>query len=313
MSRIKNLLNLLRVKQYFKNGLLFVGLFFSVSLFNLSLYPLLILGFIVLCCVSSINYIINDIRDVEKDKRHSEKIKKKPLASGEISVIVAIGIIIALTAIAIMIIVLFIHNFLFITMIILLFITGQLYNHLFKNIAFMDIVVLSLGYLWRALAGAVLIEVVVSPWLLLAIFEIAMFLSIAKRKGDLELLGTENAIEHKKIYEKYNIMLLNQFQTIISSSIFITWTLYLIIKFNFFTEASLYFRDYIVFLTVPLLLYIIMRYLYLSTEKPKIARSAEKLFTDKGMVIAGVFLFIILLFAFYYEIIIKLLISIFLQ
>jgi len=262
--------------------------------------------------VSSINYIINDIRDIEKDKKHPEKLKNKPLSSGEISVLVAIGIIIVLAAITILIIVLFIQNFLFITMIILLFITGQLYNHLFKNIAFMDLLVLSLGYLWRALAGAVLIEVIVSPWLLLAIFEIAMFLSIAKRKGDLELLGSETAIEHKKIYKKYTITLLNQFQTIISSSIFITWTLYLIIKFNFFSEESLFFRDYIVFLTVPLLLYIIMRYLYLSTEKPKIARSAEKLFTDKGMVIAGASLIIILAFAFYYEIIINLLISIFL-
>jgi 4-hydroxybenzoate polyprenyltransferase len=311
-GKVKQFLNLLRIRQYYKNGLIFVGLFFSINLFNFALYPLVFLGLVVLCCVSSINYIINDILDIEKDKKHPEKLKKKPLASGEISVLIAICVVILLAALATVIILLFIQNFFFVLMAILLLVTGQAYNHIFKDLAFTDLVVLSLGYLWRALAGVVLISVIVSPWLLLAIFEIAMFLSIAKRKGDLELLGEETAKEHKKTYEQYNLNLLNQFQTIITTSIFITWTLYLIIKFNFFTDELFYFRDYIVFLTVPILLYILMRYLYLSSEKPEIARSAERLFLDKGILIAGALLFGILIFAFYYEIIYNTLGSIFL-
>jgi len=299
-SKIKSIFHLLRIRQYYKNGLIFVGIFFSLNLFNFSLYPLVILGLIVLCCVSSINYIINDIVDIEKDKKHPEKLMKKPLSSGEIPVIVAFVLIFILAVIVILLTFLYLLNFNFITMIILLFVTGQLYNHLFKKFAFTDLIVLSLGYLWRALAGVVLINVILSPWLLLAIFEIAMFLSIAKRKGDLELLGTKIAKEHKKIYELYNTRLLNQFQTIVSTSIFITWTLYLIIRFNLFADEALYFRDYIVFLTVPILLYIIMRYLYLSKEKPEIARRAEKLFLDKGILIAGLTLLIILISAFYF-------------
>ena len=84
-SKIKNLINLLRVRQFYKNGLIFLGAFYSESLLNFSLYPILVLGFILLCCASSINYIINDLVDIEKDKRHPEKIKSRPLASGELS------------------------------------------------------------------------------------------------------------------------------------------------------------------------------------------------------------------------------------
>ncbi len=300
-KKIKNLLYLLRVRQYYKNGLIFVGLFFSLNILDFSYYITVFLGFILLCCVSSINYIVNDIIDIEKDKKHSEKLPKKPLASGEISIFVAFLIIGILAAIIIIAIIIFLPNWAFIFMLVLLFITGQCYNHFFKDIAFADLVVLSLGYLWRALAGVVLTEVYISPWLLLAIFEIAMFLSIAKRQGDLELLGEKFAKEHKKIYEHYSVELLKQFQTIITSSIFITWTLYLIIRFNLFSGDALYVRDYIVFITVPLLLYIIMRYLYLILEKPEVARSAEKVFTDKGILIAGGILFGILTYAFYYD------------
>ncbi|MFW9880206.1 MAG: UbiA family prenyltransferase, partial [Candidatus Thorarchaeota archaeon] len=193
-SKIKNILHLLRVRQYYKNLMIFVGIFFSRMMFEPSLYLDLIIGFILLCCASSFNYIINDLKDIEYDKSHPEKIRKKPLASGELSVYFAILLLVILTAISIFFLVFIIPNFGLIVMILLIIITGQLYNHIFKNYAFVDILVLSTGYLWRALAGCVIIEQYVSAWLFLAIFEIALFLSIAKRKGDLLLLGKDKAI-----------------------------------------------------------------------------------------------------------------------
>ncbi|MFX1338338.1 MAG: UbiA prenyltransferase family protein, partial [Promethearchaeota archaeon] len=236
-SRIKNILNLLRVRQYYKNTLIFWGAFFSESLLDFSLYPILFLGFILLCCASSINYIINDIRDIEKDQRHPEKMKNRPLASGEISVTFALLLLILLTAIIGFSLLFIISNWNFAIMILLVIITGQLYNHVFKKYAFIDILCLSIIYLWRALAGCFLIDVFISPWLFLAIFEIALFLVIAKRKGDLMLLnslGEENAIAHKKSYDQYSIKLLEQFHVIIAGSLFITYSLYLIIHFNLF-------------------------------------------------------------------------------
>lgn len=310
VSKIRSLLSLLRVRQYYKNGLIFFGLFFSENFLNFSYYLSFIIGFIVLCCASSINYIINDIKDINDDKNHPEKIKKKPLASGDLSITFAILILICLSIIIIFSWFL-IPNMLFFLMVALLIITGQLYNHVLKNYAFVDIIILSLGYIWRALAGSYLIQLQLSPWLFIAIFEIAMFLSIAKRKGDLMILGEkENAIEHKKVYDIYTPKLLDQFYIMIGASLFITYALYLIAHFNLTSEdpSQFIFHEYVSIFSIPVFLYIIMRYIYLTTTKPKIARNPEKVIFDKGIIIAGLILIAILSFSYYYDNIITLLI-----
>ncbi|MBD3254482.1 MAG: hypothetical protein GF383_05285 [Candidatus Lokiarchaeota archaeon] len=301
MSKLKSILNLLRVRQFYKNGLIFLGIFFSENLFDFSLYPQLFLGFVLLCCASSINYIINDIRDIEKDKKHPEKLAKRPLASGEISIFFSLILLAILGGIIVFSLIVLVPNWNFAVMIILILVTGQLYNHVFKRFAFVDILSLSLIYLWRALAGCFLIEVFISPWLFLAIFEIALFLVIAKRKGDLMLIGEENAAKHKKSYDQYSIKLLDQFHIIIAGSLFITYSLYLIIHFNLFSNESVNLQEYIAILTIPLSLYIIFRYMYLTSAKPEIARSTEKVFIDPGIVIAGICLVLILSYSFYFD------------
>ena len=302
-SKIRSIVNLLRVRQYYKNILIFVGVFFSKRIFEVGLYFPLILGFILLCCASSFNYIINDIRDVEHDKKHPEKLKKKPLASGDLPVYFAVLLLFVLSAFMIFSLVFLIPNISFVFMIILIILTGQLYNHFFKNYAFIDISVLSTGYLWRALSGVVIIDEYISAWLFLAIFEIAMFLSIAKRKGDLMLLGKDKAVEHKKVYDQYSLKLLDQFHIMIAASLFMTYSLYLILKFNLF-EPTINLQEYIVIFTIPISLYLIMRYMYLTSAKPEIARRTEKAFFDKGIIISGFFLFLILFSSFYYDVIV---------
>ncbi|MFX1361176.1 MAG: UbiA prenyltransferase family protein [Promethearchaeota archaeon] len=298
-STIKNILNLLRIRQYYKNILIFVGSFFGGKLLDISLLPLLILGFIILCCASSINYIINDIMDIEKDKLHPEKLEKKALASGKLSVKFALALITFLSAVILILLIFLIPNLNFIIMLVLVFGTGQLYNYFFKRFAFIDVLVLALIYLWRALAGCVLINVVVSPWLILAVYESALFLVIAKRKGDLILLGEEKAKVHKKIYKQYNMKLLEQFHTITAATILIIYIMYLISQFYLFEDLR-FFYQYLIILSIPTLFYIIMRYMFLTSSKPEIARSTEKVIFDKGILIAGLFLGAIFFFTFYY-------------
>jgi 4-hydroxybenzoate polyprenyltransferase len=281
--------------------MIFVGVFFSEKLFETDLYFTLILGFVLLCCASSFNYIINDIKDIDNDKMHSEKLRKKPLASGELPVYSAILILIVIFLIIIFSSIFLISNPGFIIFIIIMILTGQLYNHIFKNYAFIDIIILSTGYLWRALAGCAIINEFVSAWLFLAIFELAMFLSIAKRKGDLEFLGEDKAINHKKSYDQYSLKLLEQFQIIIAGSLFMTYSLYLIIRFNLAIPGIPVLYEYIVISTIPISLYILMRYMYLTSAKPKIARNTERAFLDKGIIIAGTILMVILFFSFYFD------------
>ena len=300
-SKIKNILNLLRVRQYYKNILIFVGIFFSQKLFETEFYTNLLIGFIILCCASSFNYIINDLVDIKKDKKHLEKIRRKPLASGEVSIIFALILLILLAGIIVLSLIFLIPSLGFIAMIALIVITGQLYNHIFKRYALIDVIILSTGYLWRALAGCVIIREFVSAWLFLAIFELALFLSIAKRKGDLDFLGKEKAIEHKKVYDQYSVKLLEQFHLITAGALFMTYSLYLIIKFNLYEPVIFNPNEYLVIFTIPLALYIIMRYMYLTSFKPEIARNTEKAFLDKGIIIAALILVIILFYSFYYN------------
>ena len=306
-SKITNIIHLLRIHQYYKNVMIFVGIFFSELLipFDFTLYYNLIVGFILLCCASSFNYIINDIRDIENDKKHPEKMRKKPLASGELQVSTAIFLLSLLVLIMTVSLIFIIPNIGLMLMIILMITTGQLYNHFLKNYAFIDIIILSTGYLWRALAGCAIIDQYVSAWLFLAIFEIALFLSIAKRKGDLKLLGKEKALEHKKVYDQYSQKLLDQFYVLIAGSLFMTYSLYLILKFDLAIPGNL--NKYVVIFTIPISLYIIMRFMYLTSFNPKIARNAEKAFLDKGMIAATGMLIIILFLSFYFEKIIEIL------
>ncbi|MFX1496622.1 MAG: UbiA prenyltransferase family protein [Promethearchaeota archaeon] len=303
---MKSIFNLLRVRQYYKNALIFVGIFFSQRLFDISLYFSLLIGFILLCCASSFNYIINDIRDIKSDRNHPEKLKKKPLASKELPVyfaVILIIILILLILIGIITLSFFslIPSLNFALMVLLIIATGQIYNLFLKNYAFIDILILSLGYLWRALAGCFLIEEYVSAWLFLAIFEVALFLSIGKRRADLSYLGREKAIEHKRVYKQYSLELLNQFYTIISSCLFMTYSLYLIFNFKLFDPNSVKLYEYIAIFTIPIALYIIMRYNYLTMAKPKVARSPEKAFFDKGIIISAFILLLILIISFYFD------------
>jgi len=300
-NRVKSILNLLRIRQYYKNALIFVGIFFSYRLFDSSLYFSLILGFLLLCCASSFNYIINDIKDLNTDKKHPEKMKKKPLASGDLSISVAILLLMILSILIIFSLIFLLPNWNFTLMLVFIILTGQLYNHLFKYYAFIDILLLSTGYLWRTLAGIVIIEEYISAWLFLAIFKVAMFLSIAKRKGDLQYLGKDKAIEHKNVYDQYSLKLLDQFYILISGAIFITYSLYLIFKFNLFIPESVKFYEYIAVFTIPISLYIIMRFMYLTSAKPRIARSPERAFFDKGIIVAGIILLGILFMSFYFD------------
>ena len=302
-DKLKAILNLLRIRQYYKNVLIFIAIIFSRKLLDFSLYPNIILGFILLCCASSINYIINDIKDKEKDRTHSEKKKKKPLASGVLSVSFAVFLILILSGIIIISVILFIQDLLFILTLVLLVITGQLYNLVLKNYPFVDLIALSFGYIWRTLAGCVLIGFLISPWLFLAIFEVAMFLVIAKRRGDLFYLGKDKASEHKEVYNQYSQELLVQLHNMMATALFITYSLYLINKFNLdlFGTGTVNLYEYFVILSIPFALYIIMRFIYLTSVKPEIARHAEKIFLDKGILIAGAITGAILLFALYFD------------
>jgi len=302
MNKILAVFQLLRIRQYYKNLIMFIGIFFAGRLFDFSIYPNLFLAFIVTCLSSSITYIINDIKDRESDKIHPEKIKKRPLANGELSILVAIILLILIIGIIIVSLIYF-KNLLFLVLILLIIANGFAYNFFLKKIAFADIIGLSTTYIWRALAGCAVINVRISPWLTITVFLTALFLATGKRIADLELLGLENAKNHKKIYDSYSAPLLNNFLILNATALFVMYTLYCVLgPLEDGSIVPVIENQGLLVYSTPIALYLIYRFIYIVKTKPKIARSPEKMIKDKGMIFGGILLAIIVLITFYLEI-----------
>lgn len=303
-TRLKAVIILLRPHQYYKNILVFFGLFFSANLFRFDLWIPIFLAFIALCLLSSLNYVINDFRDREKDRHHPEKCKR-PLPSGKISTFQAIVIafILLLLIIAIMIVLpLTIHDSesvnitipsktAFILVLGGLFITSQIYSLFLKKIVFADVITISVNYVWRAIAGAVLISVSVSPWLIILCFITAMMLSLAKRKGDLAVLG-EKAKQHKQVFEMYSQELLDQSLATIVAIELLAIFIYLIERH----EKETVF----IVLSLPLFTFVIFRFLYIASSNRVEGRRAELLFLDKQIMFVGILILFLFFLAIYY-------------
>ena len=186
-------------------------------------------------------------------------------------------------------------------LLILVVITGQIYNLLLKNVAFADIISLSTIYIWRALAGCAIIGVRISPWLTITIFLVAMFLASGKRIADLEFLGKVDALKHKKSYDEYSTKLLDYIIVMIATSLFVTFTLYCVLgPMEAGSIVPLENQGLLIF-TAPVALYMIIRFLYLLRAKPEMVRQVEKLIKDISMVIAAVILAIMIILILYVE------------
>lgn len=313
-SILKATIKLMRPQQYYKNVLVLIGLFFSGNLFYFELLIPMVLSFFVLCLISSVNYIINDIRDFEKDKSHPEK-KNRPIASGRISKTFATVLALILLTLSITLIILIpefsslnsiplvgdtslqsatihIHSkTAFFLVVSAIFITSQFYSLFLKKIVFADIIAIAMNYVWRAIAGAVIISVFVSPWLIALSFLVALLLGLAKRQGDLALLG-ETAKEHKEVFEYYTSRLLDQSVAVVSAITVLAIYIYLI---NTFPDETVF-----IILAIPFVFFIMFRYLFLISSNSVAVRKAEKLFLDKQLLFIGGLLGVLFLISIYF-------------
>ncbi len=267
-------LRLLRVSQWYKNLVVYLALFFTSNVLNLPLLFKTTLGFLVLCMTSSSYHILNDIRDVEEDRKHPEK-KTRPIASREVSKNSALSVSIILLAAAL--VVSYVIEPVFFVFVLLLFSASIAYNIRLKEIAFLDIHMIALNFLIKAVSGAFLINVAVSPWLITTVFFMALLLGIGKRRADLHLLG-KDALAHKKVYSVYTEALLDKMLLIVATSLLFTYSLYTFMVHQNQTIPYMMF-------TIPFGSFMIFRYLYLVEEDPIAARKTQYIFKDKHMTI----------------------------
>ncbi len=273
---IKLLIQSLRPKQWTKNVLLFAGLIFSKNLFHLPLFIKALAGFIYFCALSGSLYLLNDLLDREQDKKHPEK-SKRPLASGRLSVKLVVVSVIILSSLALMGSFMLDKSFGFVALIYFLLIIG--YTLWFKNIVILDVIVIALGFVLRAIAGAEIINVTISSWLLMCAIFLALFLGLCKRRHEIVIMGAK-AASHRKILGEYNTILLDQMVSVVTAST--------VIAYAFYTTAPVTIEKFgtrnLIF-TLPFVLYGIFRYLYL-VHKKNLGGSPELiLLKDKSMIV----------------------------
>mgnify|MGYP001162838457 FL=1 len=242
-------ISLLRPQQWYKNLLVFVPIIFSLNLLDIELFFLSLQGFILLCLSSSALYIFNDLIDYEKDKIHPVK-KYRPIVSGKISKQTAF--LIAIVFLAISLICSIILNHIFFLMNLFLIISTIIYTIRGKNIVVLDVSLISINYVFRAVAGGYLLTLDISNWLIVGIFFFALLLSFSKRFNELQFLKT-NSEKHRKSLKRYSIQSLRWSIYFSSAFVIITYSAYAI-------SGSESIEDWRLVLTIPLAILIIWIY-----------------------------------------------------
>ena len=266
----------MRPKQWSKNLLLFVGIVFSQNILQIPLLLKSLAAFGIFCIISGSIYLVNDIADIKNDRVHPLK-SKRPLASGRLKVWVAV---VAVITLIIMVIPLSSYlDFQFSLVALLYFMTMLAYSIVLKHIVILDVLVVSLGFILRAIAGASVIDVKISSWLLICTTFLALFLTLSKRRHELVLLG-ENSGNHRKSLIEYNPYLLDQMMAAVTASAIISYALYTTSQ-----ETVSKFGTRNLIFTLPFVIYGIFRYLYLVHQK-NMGGSPELIFIqDRSMII----------------------------
>jgi len=283
---LKEILISMRPKQWYKNLVIFIGIVFSLNLLDLSLWITVISAFIIFCLISGSIYLINDVLDIEKDRKHPRK-SKRPLPSGDLKPYQAIFA--AVLFICIGFLWSYFINLPFIAITSAFFILMMVYSLVLKHFVIVDILVISTGFVMRAIAGALAISVLVSPWLIICTFLLALFLALGKRRHEISLLGNE-AKNHRSNLESYSTNMLDQMIIVTISALIMSYSLY-----TFFSGKI------VMMLTIPFAFYGIFRYLLLIHSKD-IGGEPEMLFKDRGMLISMILWILIVIGVLYFKI-----------
>ncbi|MCJ7531426.1 MAG: decaprenyl-phosphate phosphoribosyltransferase [Anaerolineales bacterium] len=267
---VSAILKTMRPKQWVKNIVIFAALIFDRQLTKVSSLLPTLAGFFLFCFITGVVYIINDLADLEADRKHPKK-RFRPLAAGVLPVRVAQAVAIILLLLAFPLAYWLSREFAAVAAV--YFLLNLAYSKWLKHIPLIDVLSIAAGFVLRVIAGVVLIEVErFSPWLYVVTTLGALYLGFGKRRAELALLaGDANA--HRRVLNGYTLPFLDQLITIVSSTTIIAYSLYT------FSAPNLPF-NHTMMLTIPFVIYGIFRYLYLVQVEHKGGAPEDLAFTD---------------------------------
>ena len=285
-SNITAILLSMRPRQWTKNMFIFAGIIFSQNLFDLNSFLKVLAGFFIFSFISGCVYIINDINDREEDKKHPVK-RYRPIAAGRLSMRQALTTVVLLFLFSIT--AAFFINRLFGVVTLVYFLLIGFYTFYLKQLVIIDVLTIASGFLLRAVAGVVIVEAFISPWLIVCTVLLALFLALSKRRHEISLLK-EDAVSHRSVLEEYSIPFLDQMITIVSSGTIIAYFLY-----TFSSDKSVYLMA-----TVPFVIYGIFRYLYLIHKHKRGGSPESVLLEDRPLLINIIFWALTAVFILYF-------------
>ena len=265
-STLRAALVSLRPRQWTKNLLLFAGIIFAAKLGDLSRWGEALAAFAAYCAASSASYLVNDVRDAEHDRVHPVK-RARPIARGELSARAAEAVAaLLLVSAALCAAPLGIASILLLCS---FFALQAAYTLALKHIVLLDVMTIGGLFVVRAAAGAAAVEVRISPWLLLCTALLALFLALAKRRGELVLVGAE-ATPGRPVLEGYSLVLVDQLVTVVAASTVISYCLYT------FTARD----SKAMMITIPFVVFGVFRYLLLMHRRDLGEEPEEVLLRD---------------------------------
>jgi 4-hydroxybenzoate polyprenyltransferase len=286
---LRAIVKTMRVKQWTKNAFVFAALVFDRQLTNPVAFSRTIAGFFLFCILSSTVYIINDIMDVEADRLHPKK-KFRPIASGKLPIPAAIVVACIFLGGALLLAFLLSPSFFAVGF--CYFVLNLAYSVRLKHMVLLDVVFLSLGFVLRVGAGVSLIHVErFSPWLYVVTYLLALYLGFGKRRAELTLMSN-TASDHRKVLDGYTVPFLDQIMMMISGMTIISYSLYTFSAPNLPVNHTM-------MLTIPFVLYGILRYMYLVEVEGTGNAPDEVLLLDRPLQIAIILWGITVLVIFY--------------
>ena len=292
------LLKTARPRQWVKNFAVYAALVFSgFFFFDFPRYFLTVTEtFILFCILSSSIYIINDVVDLESDKHHPFK-KNRPIASGQLPLSTAIFaaifgfVIIFYSALALKM------SPFFIVLAITYTILQIFYSLKLKHIPILDVMTIATGFIIRVYAGAVVVNLHMSVWFLLTVMSASLFLAVGKRQSERTLLEGKVGATRKSL-ERYSRRLLDIYTGMFANATWLTYALYTYQREDFVASDTIFQSLTILprtftsekwlMLSVPLTIYIVMRYLQLVYENNQGESPERVLFSDKPLLIAAI-------------------------
>jgi 4-hydroxybenzoate polyprenyltransferase len=273
-SMTSSLVRSLRPSQWTKNLIVFAALLFARRLTDPSAVLLSIAAFAVFCALSGVVYLLNDIVDRQADRQHPLK-RHRPIASGALPVSVAAttATVLGVGALSAAFLLRFEFGIVAAAYVALL----ALYSGPLKHVVIIDVLTIAIGFVLRAVAGAVVINVEISNWLLIVTVLLALFLALSKRRHELVLLA-DGATSHRPILEEYSPYLLDQMISVVTASTLVSYAFYTVSP-----DTVQKFGTDKLGLTLPFPLYGIFRYLYLVHQKEGGGSPSDLLLNDRPL------------------------------